>query len=245
MSARSIPARKAKSSSSSGSRRGGAVDVGARRREWLADARLYFVVDVDPPHGACEQIVRAALRGGVDVVQLRDKRAADREIVLAARDLRRVCDAYDALLIVNDRPDLALACGADGVHVGQDDTPVAAVRRFVGPDVLIGLSTHSPDQIAAAGGEADYIGVGPVFATDTKPGLPAVGVELVAAAASIATRPFFAIGGIDRSNAAGVVAAGASRLACVRAIRDADDPCVAAAGLRALLPPPDYEGAPG
>jgi thiamine-phosphate pyrophosphorylase len=135
-----------------------------------------------------------------------------------------VCDLAGALLIVNDRPDLALACDADGVHVGQDDEAVDAVRRRVGPDVLIGLSTHSPEQIDAAG-DADYLGVGPVFETATKPGLEPVGVELVRYAAEHATKPWFAIGGIDAARAAEI---GAERIAVVRAIRDAADPRAAA-----------------
>ncbi|MEA2443815.1 MAG: thiamine-phosphate pyrophosphorylase, partial [Thermoleophilales bacterium] len=164
------------------------------RRARLEAARLYLVIEAAPARA----VVPAALRGGVDVVQLREKGASDAELVRAGRELRATCDEYGALLVVNDRADLALECGADGVHVGQEDEPVDAVRRLVGPDVLIGVSTHSPEQIAAAErAAADYLGVGPVYATATKPGVEPVGIELVRHAASHATKPWFAIGGID------------------------------------------------
>src|SRR3954447_25369967 len=138
-----------------------------RRRARLRDARLYLVIEAD----AARAVVPGALEGGVDVVQLREKAARAERVVAAGRWLRETCDAHGALLVVNDRADLALACGADGVHVGQDDDPVAQVRAAVGPDVLIGLSTHSPEQVGAAAGDADvdYLGVGPVYATATKP----------------------------------------------------------------------------
>ena len=193
------------------------------RKTRLDRARLLLVIEA----GAARAVVPEALAGGVDAVQLRDKEAADDQVVAAGRWLRGVCDSADALLILNDRPDLALACDADGVHVGQDDERVDDVRRMVGPDVLIGLSTHSPEQIDACG-DADYLGVGPVFETATKPGLAAVGVELVRYAAEHATKPWFAIGGIDAARASEI---GADRIAVVRAIRDADDPRAAAAAL--------------
>jgi thiamine-phosphate pyrophosphorylase len=154
--------------------------------------------------------------------------------VRAGRVFRRLCDAYDALFIVNDRPDLAIACAADGVHLGQDDGHVAAVRGLVGEDLVIGLSTHSPAQIDAATG-VDYIAVGPVYATPTKPDYPPVGTKLVEYAAANARVPFFAIGGIDTQNVAQVVAAGGGRVAVVRAIRDAADPAEAARGLRSRV----------
>ena len=144
-----------------------------------------------------------------------------------------MCDRHDALLIVNDRPDLALRCGADGVHVGQDDERARAVRERVGDRLLIGTSTHSPEQLSAADeSPADYLGVGPVHETPTKPGRPAVGLKLVRHAAEHASKPWFAIGGIDAGNAGAVVAAGARRIAVVRAIRDARDPEGAARALR-------------
>jgi thiamine-phosphate pyrophosphorylase len=198
----------------------------------LAEARLYFVTDA----GTDERVLREALAGGVDVLQLREKAAPDREILAAAELFRELCDEHAALFVMNDRADLAVAARADGVHVGQDDDAVAEVRRAVGPDLLIGLSTHSRDQLAAGlDSDADYVCVGPVYATPTKPDYPAVGLELVRHAAATADRPWFAIGGIDGANVLEVAAAGARRIVVVRAIRDAPDPRVAAAGLRGAV----------
>jgi thiamine-phosphate pyrophosphorylase len=197
----------------------------------LEDARLYLVTGIAP---RLEWLLAEALAGGVDVVQLREKDADDDEIVRAGRVFRRLTREAGALFVLNDRPDLAMRCDADGVHVGQDDMPVAEVRQLA-PELLVGLSTHSPEQIHAAAG-VDYIGVGPVYATPTKAGREPVGLELVREAARSATVPWFAIGGIDEANAAEVVAAGAERLAVVRAIRDADDPRAASARLRAAPP---------
>jgi thiamine-phosphate pyrophosphorylase len=197
----------------------------------LAATRLYFITEPLP-----EPRLDAALAGGVDVLQLRMKDASDEEIVAAAGAFRAACDRHGALFVLNDRPDLVERCGADGVHVGQEDVRPAEARAVVGADRIVGLSTHSREQIEAAAREdVDYIAVGPVFATPTKPGRPAVGLELVQAAAQLASVPWFAIGGIDLERAPAVVAAGASRLAVVRAIRDAADPRAAARGLRALL----------
>jgi thiamine-phosphate pyrophosphorylase len=199
------------------------------RRHRLAHARLYLVCDA-----RSDAFLEQALRGGVDIVQLRIKDPeSDGELLAAARRYAELCSAHDALFILNDRPDLVAAAGADGVHVGQDDTPVAEARRIVGADRLIGLSTHSPAQIdAAAATDADYIGVGPVHATPTKPGRPAVGLELVDYAAGHARTPFFAIGGIDLTNVEAVRAAGGERVAVVRALTAAEDPEAAARGLR-------------
>jgi thiamine-phosphate pyrophosphorylase len=199
----------------------------------LAEARLYFVTGIEP---GLDRLLAEAFAGGVEIAQLRDKQASDDAIVRAGEIFRRRADEAGALFVVNDRPELALRCGADGVHVGQDDLSVPAVRELVGPDLLIGLSTHSPEQIAAAAG-ADYIGVGPVYATPTKAGRAAVGLELVREAAASAAVPWFAIGGIDLENVDEVVAAGAGRVAVVRAIRDAADPRATAAELRRRLPP--------
>ncbi len=202
------------------------------RRERLARARLYFVTDA----AGAEHALPAAFDGGVDIVQLREKAGPDDAVVEAARRLRALCNEHDALLIVNDRPDLALACGADGVHVGQDDEPLDSVREQVGPEFIVGISTHSPEQVKAAmSSTADYLGVGPVYATPTKEGRAPVGLELVRYAAEhAATRPWFAIGGIDPGNAGAVAAAGATRIAVVRAIRDAEDPRTAASLLRGV-----------
>jgi thiamine-phosphate pyrophosphorylase len=200
--------------------------------EALRRARLYLVCDELP-----DPFLELALRGGVDIVQLRAKDAGDERIVAIARRYARRCAAHGALLIINDRPDLVDAAGADGVHVGQDDLDVADARRLVGERRLVGLSTHSPAQIdaAAAEHEVDYIGVGPVHATPTKPGRPAVGLELVRYAAARAATPFFAIGGIDAGNASAVHAAGAQRVAVVRALTGAPDPESAARALRAAI----------
>ena len=201
------------------------------RRQRLRAAHLYLVCDDRP-----DDFLAAALRGGVDIVQLRIKDGSDEEILAAARRFRAACDAHDALFILNDRPDLVHAADADGVHVGQEDTAVAQARELIGPDRLIGLSTHSPAQVdAAAGTDVDYIGVGPVHATPTKPGRPAVGLELVRYAAANAAVPFFAIGGISPANVNDVAAAGAERIAVVRALIDAADPERTAGELRTAV----------
>jgi thiamine-phosphate pyrophosphorylase len=217
---------------------------GPLRRERLRTARLYLCCDARP-HGADpEPLLSAALRGGVDIVQLREKSLPRREIELAAQTFRRLCDNHSALFIVNDDPDLARSCDADGVHLGQDDTTVEEAREVLGPDVIIGLSTHSKEQIDASGTLPDYISAGPIWETPTKQGRPAVGLELISHAAASAPHPFFAIGGIDASNAAEVVAAGAQRMCVVRAIRDATDPAAAAEELRRAFGPVG-EAAPG
>jgi thiamine-phosphate pyrophosphorylase len=197
----------------------------------LDAARVYLALECGH-----ERVVGAALDAGVDMVQLRDKEADEATLREAARELCALCRAHGAIFILNDRPDLALDCGADGVHLGQDDTPVDDVRSAVGDRLAIGLSTHSPEQIAAAeASSADYYAVGPVHETPTKPGRPAVGLELVRHAAAVASKPWFAIGGIDPRNVGEVAAAGASRVVVVRAIRDAPDPAAAARALRAAL----------
>jgi thiamine-phosphate pyrophosphorylase len=204
------------------------------RRELLQRARLYFITDLKPDIGS---VLDAALGGGVDMVQLRDKRASDEELLRAAVLFRSLCDEHGALFWLNDRLDLALRAGADGVHVGQDDMPPAAVRERVGETLLVGLSTHSPEQLERALAEdVDEISVGPVYETPTKEGRPAAGLEYVRhAAATAGERPWFAIGGIDLGNVDGVIEAGARRLAVVRVLRDTDDPAGAAAVLRGRL----------
>ena len=214
------------------------------RRERLRRARLYFVTDVRP---GLEELLAAALAGGVDMVQLRDKTASDAELMRAAVVFRRLCDEHDALFWLNDRPDLAVACGADGVHVGQDDLAPEAARQLAGPEVLIGLSTHSSSQLdaALAAGAADQLSVGPVWETPTKEGRPAAGLDYVRYAAGVAgDRPWFAIGGIDLDNVREVIAAGATRIVVVRAIRDAPDPRAAAAALREALEEADVGAEP-
>lgn len=206
------------------------------REQRLRSARLYLVCDEQP-----DEFLAIVLGAGVDLVQLRMKDAVDDAIVGAGRRFARMAEEHGALFILNDRPDLVAAAGADGVHVGQDDVAVDEARAVVGPDRLIGLSTHSPAQVdAAAKLEVDYIGVGPVHSTPTKPGRPAVGLELVRYAAAHAPVPFFAIGGISPANVAAVRSAGATRIAVVRALTEAADPALSARRLReALAAPPE------
>ncbi len=211
------------------------MDVLHRR---LAGARLYLVCG-EPT----DELLEASLRGGVDIVQLRMKGAPEGEIVSAARRVAAACRAHGALFILNDRPELIAVTGADGVHVGQDDIPVAAARELVGPHRLLGLSTHTPAQVDAAG-NVDYIGVGPVHATPTKPGRPAVGLGLLTHAAVHAPVPFFAIGGITPGNVTAVAAAGARRVAVVRALTESPAPERTARELRAALPADDLAAEP-
>jgi thiamine-phosphate pyrophosphorylase len=200
----------------------------------LEAARLYLVCGARPGGRAAEDVVAAALAGGVDMVQLRDKDADDDAVLRAAEPLARRCGQAGALFVVNDRPDLAVAAGADGVHLGQDDMPVAQARAVVGPGRLIGRSTHSRAQVDAAEG-VDYIAVGPIHATPTKPGRPAVGLDPVRHAAAHAPVPFFAIGGLGAGNVGEAIGAGARRIVVVRAIAEAEDPEVAARQLRRAL----------
>ena len=214
-------------------------------RERLRTARLYFVCEARPGGDDPEAVLHAALNGGADIVQLREKELDRHAIERSAQTFRRLCDVYNALFIVNDDPYLAQSCGADGVHVGQDDMPAAEAREVLGTEAIIGLSTHSEEQLATSAAEpVDYVSVGPIWETPTKEGRPGVGLELVTHAANAAPHPFFAIGGIDPSNARQVVDAGARRLGVVRSIRDAEDPAAAAAALRQALGA-DGELAPG
>lgn len=191
----------------------------------LVRVRLYLVTDSTPSAAPLERFLALAIDAGVEMVQLRERRLDDRALLDAARRCAAVCRKHGARFIVNDRADIALAAGADGVHVGQEDVHPDDVRRIVGPDAIVGLSTHSRAQIIAARETAaDYIGVGPVHATPTKPGREPVGLDLVRVAAAEATMPFFAVGGIDASNVSDVVAAGARGVAVVRAVTLSPDP---------------------
>ena len=197
----------------------------------LTDARLYLVTAALEPAR-----LRALLDGGVDLVQLRMKEASDAEVLREAAWMREACADAGVGFLLNDRPDLAVTAGADGVHVGQDDVTPAAARATVGPEAIVGLSTHAPEQLAAAPAEADYVVVGPVWETPTKPGRAAAGLAYVAhAAARGSARPWFAIGGIDTANVRAVVEAGARRIVVVRALVHAADPAQAAATLKAAL----------
>jgi thiamine-phosphate pyrophosphorylase len=213
---------------------------GDERRERLARARLYLVSDARQAQGDLEDFLDVVLGAGVDIVQLREKDAEAGDLLRWSMAFRDAADRHDALFVLNDRPDVALAAGADGVHVGQNDLDASAVRKFVGPDVIIGLSTHSADEYDAASPDADYLCAGPVHETPTKPGRRATGVELVSHAAErerdgAEPRPWFAIGGIDSVTLPDVIAAGASRVAVVRAITRDRDPAAAVQLLLAEL----------
>lgn len=222
------------------------TSVGSPRsdpRARLASAQLYLVCGAKQDGRELPTLLRAAIAGGVDIVQLREKHMQDEELASVATAARVLCEGLGALLIVNDRPWVAREARAHGIHVGQDDIPVAEVRELVGPEMLIGLSTHSPAQIDAVdAGVVDYIGVGPIHETPTKPGRPAVGVELVRYAAANAPVPYFAIGGLHADNLAQTLDAGATRVCVLRAIAHAADPEHAARELRDELdarPRPD------
>jgi len=212
----------------------------------LASASLYLCTDARRERGDLAAFADAALAGGVDIIQLRDKGSPGEQQFgpLEARDalaaLEILADAarrHNALFAVNDRADIARAAGADVLHLGQDDLPLTIARDIVGSDPLIGRSTHDPQQVAAAVEESvDYFCVGPCWPTPTKPGRPAPGLDLVRTAASMnPAKPWFAIGGIDEQRLPEVLDAGARRVVVVRAIAAADDPAVAASRLKARL----------
>jgi thiamine-phosphate pyrophosphorylase len=215
-------------------------DLGARRRDRLARARLYLCTDARGDRGDLAEFADAVLRGGVDLLQLREKGLEARDELAALEVLADACRRHGALLAVNDRADVALAAGADVLHLGQDDLPVAVARDVLGEDVLIGRSTHDVEQARAGAVEpgVDYFCTGPCWPTPTKPGRPAPGLDLVrATAADAPARPWFAIGGIDHARLGEVVAAGATRVVVVRAITDAEDPEAAARALRGRFAP--------
>jgi thiamine-phosphate pyrophosphorylase len=200
----------------------------------VASSRLYFVSGARPGGRPLADVLRPALDGGVDLFQLREKDARDDELLRHAETARACCDEAGAAFILNDRPDLVEPAGADGVHVGQDDAPVPEARAAVGEGRLVGLSTHSIEQVDAARG-VDYFAVGPVHATPTKRGRPAAGLGPVRHAARTAQAPWFAIGGLDEDTVRAALEAGARRVVVVRAIAEAEDPGGAARRLRALL----------
>jgi len=206
---------------------------GPARHERLAQSRLYLVLEARPQGEDPRPLLAAALRGGVDVVQLREKELGDEELLAAAETFRAACQDHGALFLLNDRPELVVECGADGVHVGRGDLPVEDTRSLVGPELLIGLSASTVEELEHVDG-ADYVGV-TAFATPTKDDAVPGGLELLRAAANTLAVPWFAIGGIELSNVADVIGAGAPGVAVVRAIRDADDPETAARALRASL----------
>ncbi len=213
-----------------------AVGITGRSIERLAAARLYVLLDGQRSPEEFERLVRSLIEAGADILQLRDKRLDDRELLARGRLLVAATRGSGTLAIVNDRPDLAALAGADGVHVGQEEVSVKDARRIVGPDALVGASTHSIEQARQAVLDgADYIGVGPVFPSDTKRFERYPGVELLRAVAAEIRLPAFAIGGINRSNIAKVLAAGAARVAVGSAITSADDPARAAKELATTI----------
>ncbi len=211
----------------------GAVDARAR----LADARLYLCTDARLARGDLAEFADAALAGGVDIIQLRDKGLEARQELAALEILADAARRHGALLAVNDRADVARAAGSDVLHLGQDDLPLEVARSIIGPEPLIGRSTHDEQQVAAALAEpVDYFCTGPCWPTPTKPGRPAPGLDLVRRTAALApAKPWFAIGGIDADRLPEVLAAGARRIVVVRAITDADDPRAAARHLKDAL----------
>jgi thiamine-phosphate pyrophosphorylase len=211
--------------------------VAERARERLDDARLYLCTDSRARQGDLAEFLDAALRGGVDIVQLREKGLEARAELALLEVFADAARRHGALWAVNDRADVAVSAGADVLHLGQDDLPVPAARRIIGGSPLVGRSTHDRAQVDAAELEpdVDYFCVGPTWPTPTKPGRPAPGLDLTRYAARTATRPWFAIGGIDGGRLDEVLAAGARRIVVVRAITDADDPEAAARALRARL----------
>lgn len=200
------------------------------------DVRLYLVADSRLDAALIAPLAAA----GVGLFQLRDRTLSDAQLLGCARTWLAECHRSGVPLVINDRVDLALAVGADGVHLGQDDLPADVARRLVGPEMMIGRSTHSPEQVDEAvrmqsEGLIDYMACGPVHETPTKPGRRAAGIDVVVHAAAIVRTPWFAIGGIDLGNVHDVVAAGASRIVVVRAITEAHDPVEAARQLSSAL----------
>jgi thiamine-phosphate pyrophosphorylase len=208
------------------------------RSDALARARLYLCTDSRRERGDLAEFLDAVLAHGVDIVQLREKNLEAADELAALEVMADACRRHGKLLAVNDRADLAVAAGADVLHLGQRDLAPATARRIVGPDVLIGLSSHSIGQARAAAGAAgvDYFCLGPIWATPTKPGRPHIGLAPVAElAAGETARPWFGIGGIDESTLEQVLEAGARRVVVVRVLTEATDPAAVAARLAGRL----------
>jgi thiamine-phosphate pyrophosphorylase len=205
-----------------------------RRR--LSGSRLYLVTPARPAAGDLDQFLPAVLEAGVDMVQIREKNLEAGHLMPFLAIAKRNTDDFGALLIVNDRVDVAIAAGADGVHLGQDDLAPQHARQQMGPGPLIGLSTHAPSEVEAVSREpVDYIAVGPIHETPTKPGRPATGLGLIKVAKESSSIPFFAIGGIDLTTVGDVVKAGATRIVVVRALTEAEDPASVARRLKSIL----------
>jgi thiamine-phosphate pyrophosphorylase len=209
------------------------AESGEGRRAALERARLYLCT---PDRPDLEAFVTAVCQAGVDIVQLRDKELTDRALLERAAVARDAAHRAGALFVLNDRPDLAVACEADGVHVGQDDVPAVVARRIVGPDVLVGLSTHAPEELGASAGEpVDYVSAGPVEPTPTKPGRAGTGLDYIRLAAQRSPHPFFVTGGVSPATLPAIAAAGATRFVVVRALTEAADPAAVARELRRSL----------
>jgi len=208
----------------------------AARRPRLEASRLYVVTGAREEQGDLPEFLDAILGAGVDIVQLREKEAEAGDLLRWGEVFAGAAERHGALFTINDRPDVALALGADGVHVGQNDLPPRVAREILGPDSIVGLSCHSPEQLDTAPDEADYVTAGPVHATPTKPGRPGTGLEVVRHAAATVGGPWFAIGGIDRTTLSEAVEAGARRIVVVRAVTEAADPAEAVAALLDVLP---------
>ena len=231
----------------------------ADRARLLADSRLYLCTDARREQGDLREFLDASYRGGVDIIQLRDKSIEARADIAALEILRDVAREHGKLFAVNDRADVAAIVGADVFHVGQGDLTTEHARLILGDDVLIGRSNNSLEDFTASMADEglDYAVIGPVWPTPTKPGRPAVGITTVAEAAQVApryparqvdssaaevsaeavcTKPWFAIGGVDQHTVPDVVAHGAERVVVVRAVTSALDPSAAAATLREELP---------
>jgi thiamine-phosphate pyrophosphorylase len=210
----------------------------ASRPPALDGRRLYLCT---PDRPDLEDFLVACIQGGVDIVQLREKKLEARDLLARAETAMAVCAPQGVPFILNDRPDLALACGADGVHVGQDDTPPGIARRILGPDAIVGLSTHAPPEWQAASGEpVDYLSAGPVNATPTKPGRPGTGTGYLSQVSSTPLggpggRPWFVTGGVTPRTVPDMAAAGARRFVVVRYLTESDDPEGAARNLRKAI----------
>ncbi len=199
----------------------------------LGDRRLYLCT---PDRPDLARFLAACIQGGVDVVQLRDKVLDARPLLARARVAAGVCRDLGVPFVLNDRPDLALECRADGVHVGQDDAPPALARRILGSDAIVGYSTHAPAELDAAAGEpVDYVSVGPVMATPTKPGRPGTGLDYLRYAAATSGHPWFVTGGVNPETVGAMLEAGARRFVVVRWLTEAGDPEAAARALRAVI----------
>ncbi|MDA8329707.1 MAG: thiamine phosphate synthase [Candidatus Dormibacteraeota bacterium] len=214
----------------------GGLSTGSDRRRRLRAARLYLVSDDQTPDHELPRVLAAAIEGGIDLFQLRRKGVPAPRLGELARACSDICRAANVLFIVDDHVELAQEAGADGVHLGQEDTPLERARQLLGPEVLLGKSTHNRDQVLAAVREgADYVSAGPVHETPTKAGRPAVGFEHVSIAARQASVPVVAIGGMGRDEAALAIESGADMVGVVRAICSAADPRAAAAEIRGAM----------